>query len=102
MVTALAFLKSIPSWAWVAVAAVALIAGAYLKGASDKNSEWEARLAKAEQQAAEEAEAARESADESSNERELAHAATQAAIRKALEDAEKDNTNPIDILLGSL
>jgi len=102
MVTALAFLRGVPSWAWVAVAAVLLVVGAYFKGSSDKNSEWETRLAIAEQEAKLAAEKAMREADSEAEKRAIAHAATQSTLVKVINDAERDNRNPLDSLLSSL
>lgn len=102
MIEAWAFLKSIPAWAWVAVAAVLVVIGAYYKGASDKNEQWEARLAKAEAEAKQAAEEARLEADSEAEKRALVFAAQQAALRGAIDDASKTGTNPLDAIFGGM
>lgn len=96
------FLGRIPSWAWVAVAAVAVVLFAYHKGASDKDDEWQARLEKAANQQAIKAAEARASADAEAAHRAEEHEAQQAELEGLIDEATRTDSNALDLLLDGL
>ena len=100
--TAWGFLKGLPKEIWYALLALLVVFVAYHKGASDEGKEWEARLALAEQEAKLAAEKAISESDDAADARAAAFDATQSVIRKAIEDAERDNSNALDSLFDSL
>lgn len=105
MVGALAFLKSVPSWAWGLGAALVLALGVYLYGASQYNAgkqEILDRLEQAETDAKLAAEKAMREADSEAEKRALAHAATQSTLNKVISDAESSGGNSLDALFDSL
>lgn len=105
MVSALAFLKSVPSWAWGLGAALLLALGVYLYGASQYNAgkqEILDRLEQAEADAKLAAEQAMREADSEAEKRALAHAATQSALRSVIDEAQTDGVNPLDAVISGM
>lgn len=100
--TAWGFLKGVPREIYYAAAAALLLFGAYHKGGSDEKREWIAKLEQAELDAKLAAERAMREADSEAEIRAIAHAATQSTLRKAITDAERDNSNPIDAIISGL
>lgn len=98
-----AFLKRVPSWAYIALAAVAVVWFAYHKGASDKDAEWEARLEKAAIEQQRKANEARAQADADAQHRADEHEAKSDELRKLIDEAERTGTaNPLDELVSGL
>ena len=96
------FLKGVPSWAWLALAGVLLIAGSYYKGASDKNEWWQAKLTEAAAEAERKADEARKKADENADERAAEFEQESETLEGVIRDAENAGVNPLDSLIDSL
>lgn len=96
------FLGGVPREVYYALAAVVLLLGygqvQYNKG---KDVILE-RLEEAQREARLLAEEAMNEADSEAEKRAIAHAVTQSTLTKVIQDAQRDNSNPIDALIGSL
>lgn len=96
------YFKQVPREVYYILAAVLLLLG-YGQNQYNKGKEVVLeRLEQAQREAERLAREAAASADESSKERELAHAAQSATLEKVISDAQSDDRNSIDALLGSL
>lgn len=96
------FLKEIPWQIYIGIAAIFVIWGAYAKGASDKNKEWIDTLEQAEiaAKAKSDAAAAKANAKQSNDAQEFE--AQQSELRKVIDDAKKNDDNPLDAFFSSL
>lgn len=96
------FLKTIPWQIWIGIAAIFVIWGAYAKGASDKNKEWIVTLEQAQKDAQiQSAEAATKADTKQANDKQKFEA-QQSELQKVIDDAKKNNDNPLDAFFSSL
>jgi hypothetical protein len=96
------FLKGVPREVWYIILALVVVLGAYHKGSSDKDNEWEARMEKAADQARIDSIDAAVSADEGAAVREEKFDAQEKALVEIIEDAKASGNNPLDALFGGL